>query len=158
MIRSENGLLDIHHGIIVHQVNCQDRIGAGLSGVLIRRFPQIGEAYHQMFKTHSKEEVFGMWQPVNCGNVIVINLFTQFYYGNAQKTGKVYTDYNKLSHCLRSIRESYPTSDIYAPEFLGCGLAGGDWGKVKDLIESLDINIVGLGQEKEKERDKEEER
>ncbi len=89
---------------LAHQVNCQNRIGAGVSKPIITAFPKAEEMYHRAFKTYSSKEMFGRMVKVPVtGSLDIVHIFSQFYFGNAAKTGKVYTDMAKLRsyHCFQ---------------------------------------------------------
>lgn len=152
----DGDLLGITRGVIVHQVNCRDRIGAGLSGQIIAKYPEVEKAYHNIFDWHrkntsSKEEyesalrmmVKGTFQSVKISeDLFVVNLFAQFYYGNAAKTGKVYTDVNALVAGLESITELFGELPVHIPYGIGCGLAGANWQEVSRRLAHLDITVV----------------
>lgn len=59
--------------------------------------------------------------------------YTQLYYGNSAKTKKVYTDENKLIDALTRFdqRAKQDNQPAYVPAKIGCGLAGGDWNRIK---------------------------
>jgi O-acetyl-ADP-ribose deacetylase (regulator of RNase III) len=56
-------------------------------------------------------------------------------------------DYEALALCLRKINHSFKGLRVGLPK-IGCGLAGGNWGKVKSLIQSelkdCDVTVVIL--------------
>lgn len=131
----------IKKGVIVHQVNCRNRIGAGLSGKLIAAYPVIESYYHYAFDHESARNLFGTYQAIPVtDDLTVINSFTQFYYGNAMKNGRVYTDMDKLVAVLSHICERY--HDVYIPKGIGCGLAGGNWDELISRIEHLPLTVV----------------
>lgn len=136
-------LLNITDGVIVHQVNCRNRIGAGVAGALIQKYPVIKQFYHYAFEKAEPKELFGTYQVVPVDdNLKVINSFSQFYYGNAQKNGRVYTDMNKLVAVLKAVCDRY--DNVYIPEKIGCGLAGGCWNELVEKIKDLPITVVKL--------------
>ena len=68
----------------------------------------------------------------------ILNAFGQnFYYRNS-----VQTDYEKLEECFRDIATKYSGKHIALPWKIGCGLAGGDWDKVQNMIYRI-IAIEG---------------
>ena len=69
----------------------------------------------------------------------IAHLFTQEYYGNSSKTGKIYTDYKAMDKALCKLRYTYPDATIICPYKIGCGLAGGDWTIVSELLNTYDI-------------------
>jgi Macro domain. len=137
----------ISHGLIMHQVNCQNVMGAGVAKNLYQTYPQVKELYHQLaeeYNTPAKR--FGLLQPVHISDeLIILNSFSQFAYGNSKRTGKVYTDENvlmeNLKRCDLMAKEKNLTA--YVPNQIGCGLAGGDWQRIRQFIlKETDIIIV----------------
>ena len=68
-------------------------------------------------------------------------------YGNAEITGKIYTDEYALKNSLERFNAYTKRLGIqgYVPHRIGCGLAGGDWKVIKRFIlENTDLTIVKL--------------
>jgi uncharacterized phage-like protein YoqJ/O-acetyl-ADP-ribose deacetylase (regulator of RNase III) len=130
--------------VIAHQVNCQDRIGAGVSGAITKRWPVVERRYHEFAQQHpTPQDRLGRIQPIPVGNgTYVCNLFTQLNYGNSSKTGTVYTDVDKLVRRLENLCERRPDDVICVPENIGCGLAGADWDDVRRQIAHLPICVI----------------
>lgn len=136
-------ITSIKNGIIVHQVNCQNKIGRGLSGQIIRLYPLVRQAYHNAFSR--KTDPFGHIQYVHITrDLIVANLFSQRDCGNPKRTGKIYTDIDALVEGLTTICTGYPNEKIYIPYNIGCGLGGESWDRVYDRIKDLNLIIVKL--------------
>lgn len=143
----EGNLLDTERGIIVHQCNCQGAYGAGIAKQIAKRWPQAKLAYldHLTQCSASHTSPLGTYccVPIN-NNLTVINMLTQYYYGNAARTGRCYTNYEAFDKALRNIREAYPNECIYVPHNIGCGLAGGQWHRVSNILDQYDIIAVKL--------------
>ena len=138
-------ITEIPFGIIVHQVNCKKAIGGGLSGVLIKKWPAVKAAYFSAFIGHTPEEVYGTWNEVKVNDdITVINLFSQFDYGNAYRTKKQYTNVDYLVNGLKAIRSKYPNLPIYIPKYIGCGLGGADWNEVKKELAHMPLIAIEL--------------
>lgn len=139
-------IFGIENGILCQQVNCQNVIGAGLSGEIIKHFPVVKENYHKSFEGKQKGDLYGKYNVIKVDdNFYIANLYTQFFYGNAAKTGKVYTDEQKLLNAISEIASKNPDKEIYVPEKIGCGLAGGDWKAIVYYLNRLpydNLNIV----------------
>ena len=59
-------------------------------------------------------------------------MFAQDDYGY---NGKCYTNYAAFQECLQSLKRQVPNGvTIAMPYKIGCGLGGGDWGTVMQLI------------------------
>ncbi|MGX9289876.1 macro domain-containing protein [Bacillus sp. A015] len=70
----------------------------------------------------------------------IANLFAQAVYGRKVKQ----TDYEALRSCFQSLKntgtktnEAKNRTSIAIPYGIGCGLAGGDWTIVEDMIEEV---------------------
>lgn len=61
----------------------------------------------------------------------VINCYTQYGFNSSVKP----LDYEALTLCLRKINHLYPNKHIGLPK-IGCGLAGGDWERVEQIIKN----------------------
>lgn len=141
----ENNILNAKRGFIVHQVNNQRVMGAGLAKQIKEKCPRHYADYRVA--------------PLPLGNVIatpfkesvwIVGLVAQDGYG---RDGKCYTDYKALRDCLHSLslmlNELYPKEPVLFPYGMGCGLAGGDWNIVEPLIEEFfpDAYIVKYKEE-----------
>ena len=124
-------IVEIKHGVIVHQVNCRGVMGAGLAKSLRTRYPVIFTRYQQFCQAGQFK--LGMVQFVNVApDLYVCNLAGQNGYGHG-----VHTDYEAVTIALIklhawALERSLP---IYIPFNMGCGLAGGDWAVVAGLIK-----------------------
>ena len=83
----------------------------------------------------------------NCNDilVIVVNAYSQYYYGKNSPGCNQPLDYSALALCLRKINYIFKGKHIGLPQ-IGCGLAGGDWGLVKEMIQEeltdCDVTVV----------------
>ena len=135
---SSIGLFGIKKGIICQQVNCQNVMGAGLAKAIYEQYPNVKIDYHKSFKHFSKTDIFGKYRLIEISQgLFVANIYSQFNYGNSNKTGIVYTDTQKLINAIKNISETYTQYNIYIPEKIGCGLAGGNWEYIKDEIKGI---------------------
>lgn len=130
-------IMDVKSGVIVHQVNCQNRIGAGLSGAIISRYPIVEKLYHELCETLPPKQLLGEVQKIQAApGLVIVNLFGQLYYGNAEKTHRVYTDPNALTEGIQRVLDE-TNETVFIPGFIGCGLAGYDWTKLKPVLKRL---------------------
>ena len=137
----------ITDGYIMHQVNCQNVMGAGVAKSLASKYPEIKEAFHAFAKTYTKpKERFGWIQPVRVSpSLVICNSFSQFTFGNSRMTGICYTDMLTLKSALKrfDVRAKKAGKPAYVPVYIGCGLAGGDWNDIRHFIlNETDITIV----------------
>jgi hypothetical protein len=139
----------ITEGAILHQVNCQDKLGAGVALALATKYPKVKQRYHAFTKKYpTPDDRFGLIQVIRVTDTLLVcNSFTQMDYGNADVTGKVYTDEYALKNSLERFDNYTKRLGIqgYVPHRIGCGLAGGDWKVIKRFIlENTDLTIVKL--------------
>lgn len=68
----------------------------------------------------------------------VVNAYTQYAYGKG-----LHLDYEALTLCLRKINHIFKGKRVGLPK-IGAGLAGGDWDKIKEIIEEelIDCQIT----------------
>ena len=132
-------IFDVTTGIIVHQCNNQGKMGAGIALEIRKRFPIVYEKYtqaHKMKKLH-----LGLAQLINVSEgLVVCNLIGQDKYG----WGKNFTDYKALTNGLRILKSFSAAKklQVYIPYKMSCGLAGGDWDKVLEIIETEIPNAI----------------
>lgn len=126
----EKDILTVEKGIIVHQVNCQKVMGAGLAKQLSEKFPQIKKEY-----LAKDVWLLGDTQFLKIkDDLFVCNLAGQYDYG---RLPKVYTRYDALKKGFASVRKFALENklDVFLPYQIGCGLANGIWDIVCSLIE-----------------------
>ena len=149
MIREEIGnLVTGNYPVFCHQVNCKGVMGAGLA-------KQIREKYGEVYKSYKNlcdqgDAKVGIVQYVNTfDNRICVNMFAQYSYGRDRQ----YTNYEAFKKCLEQLEKFLLTSDVKEvafPKYIGCGLAGGVWSKILEMLEDFekiikqDVVIVRL--------------
>ncbi|WP_024428304.1 macro domain-containing protein [Bacillus safensis] len=138
----ERNILDTTKNIICHQVNCKGVMGAGLAKQIKSKYPNVYKDYKQLCKDQNiKRGLLGATQFVDVNeNKTIANLFAQDSYG--VKTRQ--TDYEAMELCLKSLKSvvttdysKYKGCSIAIPYGIGCGLAGGDWNIVKQMIDDI---------------------
>ena len=138
---------------ICHQTNCQSKMKAGLAKSIVEYYPNVAEVDRNC-KLSPKERLgkfsFSLEKYKNRTPLMIFNLYGQFYYG----TDSVKTNYHELENAFiamtsyinyyikyyisSGIVELIPNEiKIGIPYKIGCGLAGGDWNIVKDIIEKV---------------------
>lgn len=126
--------------VIGHGCNCFLNMGAGIAKSIRKAFP---EAYTTDWTTRKGDRnKLGTFSFVDYGNLVVLNLYTQFDYGPGLRA-----DYNAIRECMKKIKKEYSGKRIGLP-LIGCGLGGGNWEIVSKIIEeeleSEDVTIVKL--------------
>lgn len=130
----EGDLLDVDEGIIAHQTNCIGVMGAGLARGVKAKYTAVYAEYREHCLIHEAHELLGTTQVIETKEgVHVANLFGQ----NTVGRGSRQTDYGALLNSLLELREyaEEENLDVALPFELGCGLAGGDWSIVRELIQ-----------------------
>jgi O-acetyl-ADP-ribose deacetylase (regulator of RNase III) len=125
--------------VIGHGCNCFLSMGAGIAKSIRQNFP---EAYTADWTTRRGDKnKLGTFTMVDYGDLIVLNLYTQFKYTSID----VDVDYDAVRNCMKLIKKRFSGKRIGLP-MIGCGLAGGDWNIVSKIIEeeldNEDITIV----------------
>lgn len=137
MITYEKGnLLNSNCGIICQQVNCQGVMGAGIAKAIRDRWSKVYIEYINACKNELNK-----LGNINCVSIseegknpfYIINMFAQERYG---RDGKCYTNYDSFRACCKKIK-CLPFSNLTIgfPDHIGCGLAGGDWTVIKEILE-----------------------
>lgn len=119
---------------IVQQVNCKGVMGAGLAKQIRSYFPDVYTAYRGAYKRG--ELKLGHVVTVDSYPYVVYNLCAQNNYGYVG----MHTDYEALQTCLYQVAKDAKArgfKQVGLPYGLGCGLAGGDWRVVEEIIRSI---------------------
>lgn len=132
----KGNLLDMadkgHFNAIAHGANCFSTMGAGIA-------KQIKERYPKAFLADNRDrriprERLGDLSMVLVGpsNFLLFNLYTQYNPGPN-------LDYSALELSLRKmamVLKLTTNVKIGLPQ-IGCGIAGGDWERVKEIIQRV---------------------
>lgn len=126
--------------VIGHGCNCFCTMGKGLAVSMKKAFPEITMADQCSRKGDRKK--LGTFTHVDYGGLIVLNLYTQYNFGN---DNLLYAEYDAIRECMRGIKKRYSGKRIGLP-LIGAGLAGGDWNIISKIIEEElkdeDVTIV----------------
>lgn len=133
MITIKTGdLLQATETVIAHQVNCFGAIG-GLACYVFNKWPDAENDYMQLVeRLKMKKVLLGMAQPTGQqkDGHIICNLYGQYHPG---------ADYrpDALKKALASLGEQARTMgwSVALPYKLSCGICGGDWNEVLQIIE-----------------------
>lgn len=122
--------------IIIHQVNCQGKMGSGVAKAIRSNFPEAYDEYMELTGKIKPEQLLGHAQVVQSKNKFITNLFGQLYYGY---DGKRYTSYDALYDGFSYIAQHAKRAgkSVAMPYLIGCGLGGGDWKIVQTMIEQI---------------------
>lgn len=153
--------------IIIHQTNCEGRMGGGVAKVIKEKFPKVYVEYLEFIAHNLFEKRDTISLPIKCSNllgkfswsevhvgdkkVIFANLFAQdsCSEGAAAFSEKRFTSYDAMHEGLFDIRnmlvDSYYVHKLHAnrpvkiwmPEKIGCVKGGGKYEIVKAIVESV---------------------
>ena len=132
MIETIKGNLLAAKGIIVHGCNAQGVMGSGVAKAIREKWPVTFKKYREHYERYGSRlgAVIPVWVDVD---TLVINGITQEFYG---RDGKRYVDYD-------AVRSVFKFTRGWAQEWnmpvnfplIGCGLGGGDWQIIENIIE-----------------------
>lgn len=125
-------------GIICHQVNFQGVMGGGVAAS-IREHLLSKEQYkeYQRYCDNRGNDALGtVWYCTARQSNVVANMFCQN--AEADLYGCL-TNYDCMEKCFEDVRTIAETwhHPVFIPGYIGCGIAGGRWPKVKRIIEKV---------------------
>ena len=142
--------------VIAHGCNCLSNMGAGIAPQMAKAFScdkfemeTWGPAIEKLGCIDYETLVLGeknIWSLSDYKNnknepeLAVVNAYTQYSYG--RKFGPP-LDYEALTLCMRKINHIFKGKHIGLPQ-IGAGLAGGDWKRIKSIIQTEldDCNVT----------------
>ena len=126
---------------ICHQVNCQGVMGAGLAKEIAKRYPEVKRDYEELCAEEDAERLLGTYLDTLVENGRIISIFGQENYG---RDGQIYTDYAALGKAFSMLNRVYAGRKLAFPYGIGCGLGGGNWNVVLEIInvKFCDANVV----------------
>jgi O-acetyl-ADP-ribose deacetylase (regulator of RNase III) len=126
--------------IIVHGCNCFHLMGAGIAGQIRYRYPA---AYDEDRRTPCGDitklgtySTMVLKKPRSKKVRKVINMYTQFEPGAR-------FEYKAFRDALKRLAREYSKQDVVFgfPE-IGCGIGGGQWPYVKDILHKSKLKII----------------
>jgi len=117
--------------VIVHGCNCFHTMGGGIALTIKKVFPSAFQADKQT--EYGDENKLGTYSDTIINNnghyLVVLNAYTQYNYGG----NGVNVNYDAIEKVFKQIAKDFNGLRIGYPK-IGCGLAGGDWAIVSDII------------------------
>lgn len=119
--------------VLVHGCNCYHTMGAGIAKQIAETWPAALRA--DKTSPYAEPDKLGHYtccELVGVSNHLftVVNAYTQFFY-----SGGMPVQYDAIEMAFEQIKIDFTGKRIAYP-LIGCGLAGGDWGVVSEIIES----------------------
>lgn len=143
----QKDLFDTDAPIIAHQTNIEGVMGAGVAKTIKHKYPTVFEKYHSAcVTTTNRKSLLGKVQMIKDGNKIIANLFAESLYVNIEGNRK--TDYDALKECLIKLNQKCKGYKVAMPYKIGCGLGGGNWNIVQQLIveccKDLEVELCSI--------------
>ena len=148
-------LLDIEEGIILHQCNTQGIMGKGVAAFLDKKWKGLEKAtkYHINLAEANNHDGFGTVFPYLANHKMTIgNCLSEVGMCSNRKPGDpANTSYDAIIKCFNRVKNDFTTQgrNVYIPFKYGCGLAGGNWNIMLEILKDYDFNIVARPQDYE---------
>jgi O-acetyl-ADP-ribose deacetylase (regulator of RNase III) len=137
-------ICSVNSGIIIHGCNAQGVMGSGVAKAIRLKYPQVFEDYKN-FKNQFGLEL-GDCVPTQIidkesdVDVVIISAITQQFYG---RDNRRYVDYDAVARVFEGIEDTakyFGHTEVHFP-LIGCGLGGGKWSIISNIIEESAPNI-----------------
>jgi O-acetyl-ADP-ribose deacetylase (regulator of RNase III) len=129
--------------VIAHGCNCFCVMGAGIAPKMVEAFDCDELPLEDSWFSGDINKLGNIEyarRKISSGVVNVVNCYTQYETGGLSPL-----NYEALTLCMKKINHIFKGKHIGLPK-IGCGLAGGDWNRVKRIIQSelkdCDVTIV----------------
>lgn len=124
--------------VIVHGCNCFHIMGAGIAKQIKYNFP----AAYDIDKTTKKgdPEKLGDISYISIhknyyeNDLIIVNAYTQYNLGRDVKYRAIESAFTKINRIFGKLRIGIP--------YIGAGIAGGDWNRIKSIIDKVCPNVT----------------
>lgn len=128
---------------IAHGANCQNTMGSGIAPQIVKAFPSAGVADQATIRGYRHKLGNTSVGYDEDHDLLIYNLYTQFHW-NGRQRGEIDLDYDALGSAFRILNcDLGHREGLIGIPMIGAGLAGGDWEKIKYLINvnTPDLNI-----------------
>lgn len=133
-------LLSVRSGIICHQVNYYGVMGGGVAAAIADNILSAEQyAAYSLYCKQAGRTALGTVQFLGCApGLVVANMFCQDE-ALARSGGFCITDYELMRKCFTRVRNfaQIQNMTVYVPRNIGCGIAGGDWETVKQIMQDV---------------------
>ena len=138
MLRVVTGnILHETRGILVHGVNCQGKMNAGIALDIKKKYPKVLSSYLSMCDEFERipGKLLGLVDFVQVSDELIIaSAFTQATYGRSDFR---YVSYDAIDDCFYRIK--HHAIDAKLPVIyprIGAGLANGNWDIISTIINA----------------------
>ena len=121
-----------------HQANCFCRMGRGIAPLLVKANPEVAVVDKDTEEGNPyKLGTFSV--TTDTKKPLVYNIYGQFHWSKFKIEGQRNTDYTALMEGLESAFKDMWGKGIktLGIPLIGCGLAGGDWGAVMEMVDGI---------------------
>ncbi|KTF59863.1 MULTISPECIES: macro domain-containing protein [Bacillus amyloliquefaciens group] len=132
--------------IICHQVNCKGVMGAGLAKQIRNKYPKCYVEYKEYVGKWGYDATVllgGVYYYRDKSGKVIANLFGQ----NGFERENQQTDYTSLRRAFHNVKgnvtgidDQYGGKSVAIPYGIGCGLAGGNWDVVQEIIDEVFVD------------------
>lgn len=138
-------LLRDGRGVLCHQVNFQGVMGGGIAASIRRILPpKTYDRYVRYCLIHGADAMGKvLWLHLPDTGRVIANMFSQRDWTGVAREDSAdaggLTDYAAMEKCFKAVR-TYALRyklPVYIPGYIGCGIAGGDWNRVKVIIDNV---------------------
>lgn len=145
MVHYKKGdLFQAPEDLLAHGVNCIGAFGSGVAAGMAHNHRKARDYY---FEKHSNDSwKLGEVQFLVSGNKWIANCATQF---QCYPRNVCNADYPAIRTCMEGVKLFAQKNNLsIAIPKIGCGLAGGDWDTVKEILEDVfqdyDVTVYEL--------------
>lgn len=131
LVYKKGDVLKAGEAVVVHGCNCKKAMGAGIARQVREQCPNAWRA-DQTTLWGDRTKLGTFTYGVEANGMIVINAYTQYDYAR----DRIVVDYPALEEAMKKICNHFPNEVIAMPK-IGCGLGGGDWKIVSDILERV---------------------
>lgn len=137
-------ILNTDATFIAHQCNCVGEVAGGVAAAIFKKWPACDDYKRN---THGKFGTIKIYQVEP--KKFVINMFSQYWPGGQSNDPQDSDQKRRVAfdHCLTQIRgvigevlieDPQQLPFISFPFLIGCGIAGGDWGKYHHMLSEFE--------------------
>lgn len=121
--------------MIAHQTNCMGVMGDGIAKSIVKKYPEINKEYVDLCK---ESNILGTCQicKTNSG-MLIANLFGQDHVSDRTHRATNYIALERACFQLYTYIKEHGVKTITMPYLIGCGLGGGNWKIVDEILNKI---------------------